>query len=74
MVVGVRLTHGALISGALASQLDRVTGRLVPPASFSSFGEGGGGVGRPGREVGWLNTLLGPEETGQARNRVASKV
>lgn len=36
------------------------------------------GVGEWERDLGWggmgSDTLLGPEETGQARNRVASKV
>lgn len=49
-----------LISGALASQLDRVAGPLVPPLLF------GGGEWERGLEgLGpGLNTLLGPEGTG----------
>jgi hypothetical protein len=33
VTAGERSAHGTLISGALASQLDRVAGPLVPPSS-----------------------------------------
>jgi hypothetical protein len=61
--VSVRLTHGTLISGALANRMTKVgSGRWYRlPPSF-----GGAGVGRRSRGAGvGSDTLLGPEETGQ---------
>ena len=56
-----RLTHGTLISGALATQLGGSPDRLVPPRLF------GGGVGTAVSGVHAVpDTLLGPEETDRA--------
>lgn len=69
MFVGVRLTHGTLISGALANRMIWVRlGRLVPPEPLW-----GTGVGRSARESGWVWThcwvlrkraALGPPPSG----------
>ena len=45
-----------LISGALATQSGRFVGVLVPPREGSGNGRDEG--------LGWLDTLLGPEGTG----------
>ena len=62
--VGVRLTHGKLISGALANRMTYSSlGSLVPPEPLAGDGSGKTGWGI---EMG-PDTLLGPEETDQVR-------
>jgi hypothetical protein len=52
-----RVVDGLLIGGALVIQLVGYASQLVPPARESWSGNG------DARVVGWLDTLLGPEET-----------
>ena len=56
--VSVRLTHGTLISGALATRFSGIADRQVPPALFGAWE-----WERRFRGSAGPDTLLGPEET-----------
>jgi hypothetical protein len=58
--VSVRLTHGKLISGALATRFGGIADRQVPPTLFEAWE-----WERRFRGSSVPDTLLGPEETGR---------
>lgn len=63
MSAGERSARDALISGALATQPDRIR-RAASTACLFFGGAGSGNAGCGGSD--WLDTLLGPEETDRA--------